>query len=112
MNRTLRLSLLSECQKLLEDTDFEFDGLRVNATVDFANSTSAASIPSPRRTSGNAYFYVLFVFFVYTFLAMTLFKCVLREDKKDPYEDFINTGQSCRQKSNTDKFDFEEEGGF
>ncbi|KAJ0011650.1 hypothetical protein NQD34_012625, partial [Periophthalmus magnuspinnatus] len=55
---------------------------------------------SPRKTYDSAYFYILFVFFFYTFLAMTLFKCVLSEEKKDPYEDIINTQQSSRQKFN------------
>lgn len=110
MNRTILLSLLSKCQNLLEDTDFDFDGQRVNTTLSFNTSTSTNN--SSGKTYDNAYFYILFVFFFYTFLAMTLFKCVLSEDKKDPYEDFINTGQSSGQKFNTDKFDFEEEGSF
>ncbi|KAJ0058738.1 hypothetical protein NL108_000438 [Boleophthalmus pectinirostris] len=111
MNRTLFLSLLSKCQKLLEDTDFDLSGRHVNSTESPATSVTS-SIPSSRKTYDNAYFYILFVFFFYTFLAMTLFKCVLSEEKKDPYEDFINIQQSSGQKFNIDKFDYEEEGSL
>lgn len=50
----------------------------------------------------------------YSFLAMTLFKCIGSDDeKKDPYEEFMSTGQPSTQKFNTghmvEKFYFEEE---
>uniref|UniRef100_A0A669B795 Uncharacterized protein n=1 Tax=Oreochromis niloticus TaxID=8128 RepID=A0A669B795_ORENI len=50
-------------------------------------------------TYDNAHFYILFVMFFYSFLAMTLFKCFIDsdEEKKDPYEEFIKTGQSSTQ---------------
>lgn len=50
----------------------------------------------------------------YSFLAMTLFKCVGNdEEKKDPYEEFMNIGRPSAHKLDTgriaEKFFFEEE---
>lgn len=120
MNRTLLLSLLSRCQQILEDPAIDIGGDQFNVTV--SNSTviplssarPAVTISSSRETYDNAYFYILFVMVFYSFLAMTLFKCIgSDEEKKDPYEEFISTGQPSTQKFNTghmaEKFYFEEE---
>uniref|UniRef100_A0A4W6E2W8 Uncharacterized protein n=2 Tax=Lates TaxID=8186 RepID=A0A4W6E2W8_LATCA len=123
MNRTLLLSLLSRCQQILEDTGVNIDGHRINTTISSStvsslsstSPASAASSSSTRETYDNAYFYILFVMLFYSFLAMTLFKCFIGsdEEKKDPYEEFMSTGQSSTQKFNTgcmaEKFYFEEE---
>uniref|UniRef100_A0A668U7Y9 Uncharacterized protein n=1 Tax=Oreochromis aureus TaxID=47969 RepID=A0A668U7Y9_OREAU len=64
----------------------------------FPPSTTVSTSTS-RDTYDNAHFYILFVMFFYSFLAMTLFKCFIDsdEEKKDPYEEFIKTGQSSTQ---------------
>ncbi|KAF3699307.1 hypothetical protein EXN66_Car014994 [Channa argus] len=120
-NRTLLLSLLYRCQQILEDTGIDINGHQINRTVSSttaspqSSTSSVTAISSSRETYDNAYFYILFVMFFYAFLAMTLFKCFIGsiEEKKDPYEEFINTGQPSTQKFNTghmaEKFYFEEE---
>lgn len=114
MNRTVLLSLLHRCQQILEDTG-------INKTFSSA-AVSSLSSPGPvtaisrsSRTYDNAYLFILFVMFFYAFMAMTLFMCFIGsdEEKKEPYEEFINTGQPSTQKFNTghmaEKFYFEEE---
>uniref|UniRef100_A0AAX7US16 Uncharacterized protein n=1 Tax=Astatotilapia calliptera TaxID=8154 RepID=A0AAX7US16_ASTCA len=56
-------------------------------------------VQASRETYDNAHFYILFVMFFYSFLAMTLFKCFIDsdEEKKDPYEEFIKTGRPSTQ---------------
>ena len=116
MNRTLLLSLLSRCQQIVEDTGVDITGLQINTTV--SNSSGAvSSVSSSRDPYDNAYFYILFVMIFYSVLATTLLKCLgSAEEKKDPYEQFITTGQSSSQEFNTgpmaEKFDFEEESGL
>lgn len=121
MNRTLLLPLLSRCRQLLEDTGIDINGPQINrtassATVSPLSSTSpaASAASNSRETYDNAYFYILFVMVFYSFLAMTLFKCLGSvEEKKDPYEEFMSSGQPSEQKFNTghmaERFDFEEE---
>lgn len=120
MNRTLLLPLLSGCQQILEDTGVDTSGQRINTTVSSSaasplSSTSPAStISNSRETYDNAYFYILFVMVFYSFLAMTLFKCLgSDEEDKDPYEEFMRAGQPSAQKFNAghmvEKFYFEEE---
>lgn len=120
MNRTLLLPLISRCQQILEDTGIDISGQRINRTVPsttvgpLSSTSPASTISNSRETYDNAYFYILFVMVFYSFLAMTLFKCLgSDEDKKDPYEEFISGGQTSTQKFNTghmvQKFDFEEE---
>lgn len=120
VNRTLLLPLLSKCQQLLEDGSKRE---RANATASSGtaappNSTGPEDISfsSFRETYDNAYFYILFVMVFYSFLAMALFKCVgSDEDKKDPYEEFLNVGQRSAQKADAgrmaERFYFEEESG-
>uniref|UniRef100_A0A3Q3CB56 Uncharacterized protein n=1 Tax=Haplochromis burtoni TaxID=8153 RepID=A0A3Q3CB56_HAPBU len=69
-----------------------------NTTVSSLSNIGPAttvSTTSSRETYDNAHFYILFVMFFYSFLAMTLFKCFIDsdEEKKDPYEEFIKTGR-------------------
>lgn len=120
MNRTLLLTLLSRCQQILEDSGIDIDGQQFDATVSnstvspLSSTSPASTISSSRGTYDNAYFYILFVMVFYSFLAMTLFKCLgSDEEKKDPYEEFMSTGQPSTQKFNpghmVEKFYFEEE---
>lgn len=119
-NRTLLLSLLSRCQQILEDTGIDINGHQINATVSnstvspLSSSSPVSTVSSSRGTYDNAYFYILFVMIFYSVIAMTLFKCLgSGEEKKDPYVEFITTGQSSAQKFNTgceaETFYFEEE---
>ncbi len=120
MNRTLLFLLLSRCQQILEDTGINISGQQLNET--FSSSTASppsstspkSTTSSSRETYDNAYCYILFVMLFYSFLAMTLFKCLgSDEEKQDPYEEFMSTGQQSTQKFNTghmvEKFYFEEE---
>lgn len=120
MNRTLLLSLLSGCQQILEDPVIDISGDQFNVTVSngtvipLSSASPMATISGSRETYDNAYFYILFVMVFYSFLAMTLFKCIGSDkEKEDPYEEFISTGQPSMQKFNTghmaEKFYFEEE---
>lgn len=120
MNRTLLLFLLSRCQQILEETHIDIKGEQFNVTlpsstgVPLSSTSPVATISSSRATYDNAYFYILFVMVFYSFLAMTLFKCIGgHEEKKDPYEEFMSAGQPSSQKFNkghmTEKFYFEEE---
>lgn len=121
MNRTLLLSLLAGCQQILEDTDSDASGHQTHGTVPStaasppSGTSTASAISTSRETYDNAYFYILFVMVFYSFLAMTLFKCFISsdEEKKDPYEEFISTGQTSTQTLNAghmaEKFYFEEE---
>ncbi|KAM3603986.1 uncharacterized protein V6R79_004931 [Siganus canaliculatus] len=120
MNRTLLLPLLSRCQQILEDSGVDIGGSQFNVTVSsntespLSSTSPASTVSSSRKTYDNAYFYILFVMVFYSFLAMTLFKCLgSDEEKKDPYEEFIRTGQPSTQKFNTghvtESFYFEEE---
>ncbi|KAM7379275.1 hypothetical protein PAMP_004840 [Pampus punctatissimus] len=121
MNRTLLLSLLYRCQQILEDTGVHIDGHQINTTVSsttgspLSSTSSVSTISSSREAYDNAYFYILFVMFFYSFLAMTLFMCFIGsdEEKKEEYEEFISPGQPSTQQFNTghmaEKFYFEEE---
>uniref|UniRef100_A0A3Q1JUJ5 Uncharacterized protein n=1 Tax=Anabas testudineus TaxID=64144 RepID=A0A3Q1JUJ5_ANATE len=62
-------------------------------------TSPAGTISHSRKPYDNAHFFILFVMFFYAFLAMTLFKCFVGsdEEKKDPYEEFINSGQTSKQ---------------
>ncbi|CAB1460149.1 unnamed protein product [Pleuronectes platessa] len=104
------------CQQIAEDTGVVNNGHQTNTTV--SNSTGlVSSVSSSRDSYDNAYFYILFVMIFYSVLATTLLKCLgSEEEKKDPYEEFITTGQSSSQEFNTgpmaENFDFEEESGL
>uniref|UniRef100_A0A7N8YQT6 Uncharacterized protein n=1 Tax=Mastacembelus armatus TaxID=205130 RepID=A0A7N8YQT6_9TELE len=82
MNRTLLLSLLSRCQQILEDNGIDINGHQINRTVSstavspLSNTSPVSTMSSSRETYDNAYFYILFVMFFYSFLAMTLFKSI------------------------------------
>lgn len=121
MNGTLLHPLLSGCQQILEDRSKaeQWTATVASTTAVPPSSTSpvATSTTSFRETYDNAYFYILFVMVFYSFLAMTLFKCVgSDEEKKDPYEEFMKTGQPPAHKLDAgrraDRFFFEEESGI
>ena len=82
-----------------------------------STALGATSTTSFRETYDNAYFYILFVMVFYSFLAITLLKCVgSDEEKKDPYEEFTNTGRLSVHKLNAgriaERFYFDEESGI
>uniref|UniRef100_A0A3B5KNR1 Uncharacterized protein n=1 Tax=Takifugu rubripes TaxID=31033 RepID=A0A3B5KNR1_TAKRU len=119
VNRTLLLPLLSKCQQILEDRSKAGNATVSSSTAAPPSSTGPEDISfsSFRETYDNAYFYILFVMVFYSFLAMTLLKCVgSDEDKKDPFEEFLKTGQPSAQKADAgrmaEKFYFEEESGL
>lgn len=118
MNKTFLLSLLSRCQRIiLEDTDTNIIRHQNNSTTvsPLSSTTPMSTISNARKTYDNAYFYILFVMIFYSFLAMALFNCSLRnkQETKDPYEEFISPGLPSTQKFNTghmaETFYFEEE---
>uniref|UniRef100_A0A3Q3BDC8 Uncharacterized protein n=1 Tax=Kryptolebias marmoratus TaxID=37003 RepID=A0A3Q3BDC8_KRYMA len=116
VNGSLLLSLLARCGQLLEDEGInERQTNRTsNATVSLSSNTDPGFSTS-RETYDNAYFYILFVMVFYSFLAMTLFKCFIGSDEenKDPYEEFIGTGNQTTHTFNAghmaEKLYFEEE---
>lgn len=106
-NQTLLLALLARCrQAILKEIEANHQVSQDNATATVSTSTTS------RRSYDNAYFYILFVMFFYSFLALTLFKGFVKYDK-DSYEEFMSSTDSSKQKYNTgpvtDKIDFEEE---
>ncbi|XP_046884136.1 potassium voltage-gated channel subfamily E member 3-like [Hypomesus transpacificus] len=124
MNRTLLLALLTHCKTMiLEELDTNIgDSAHRNATASTTPGPLATVSPtSPlvldlRGSYDNAYFYILFVMFFYSFLALTLFKNFIRSEKgkKDPYEEFMSGGATALPKFNTgpstgEGFDFEDE---
>ncbi|GCB71619.1 hypothetical protein scyTo_0001635 [Scyliorhinus torazame] len=105
MNATALISLFDSCiTKILKESldRGKTNGSRLNAT---------ASTRSQRKSDENSYFFVLFVMFFYSFLALTVFLGHLRGKKKksqaDPYEEFMNEKES--KSGSAFKFDFEEE---
>uniref|UniRef100_A0A8B9JI50 Uncharacterized protein n=1 Tax=Astyanax mexicanus TaxID=7994 RepID=A0A8B9JI50_ASTMX len=114
MNKTVLLALLTRCRetllKELENKPLDTDS---NATT--VAPSQPVPVTSARQSYDNAYFYVLFVMFIYSFLALTLFQSFLQSEKskKDPYEEFISsadaTGHKYEEDSMTEKFDFDEE---
>ena len=124
MNRTLILALLAHCKRMILeelDTNIGVSDHR-NATGSTPTSHLATVSPTPplvldlRGSYDNAYFYILFVMFFYSFLALTLFKNFIRsgKGKEDPYEEFMSGGATAVPKFNTgpstgEGFDFEDE---
>lgn len=114
MNQTQLLVLLARCrQAILKEIETNHQDSRDNVTTTAPTSTSLAT--TSRRSYDNAYFYILFVMFFYSFLALTLFKGFVQYDKskKDPYKEFMTSTDSSKQKCNAgpaaDQIDFEEE---
>ncbi|RXN22964.1 Paired box Pax-3 [Labeo rohita] len=113
-NQTVLLALLDRCrQAILKEIETNYQDSQDNMTTTAPTSTAVAT--TSRRTYDNAYCYILFVMFFYSFLALTLFKGFVQYDegKKEPYEEFMTPADSSKQKCNTgptaDKIDFEEE---
>uniref|UniRef100_A0A8C1YCH3 Uncharacterized protein n=1 Tax=Cyprinus carpio TaxID=7962 RepID=A0A8C1YCH3_CYPCA len=114
MNHTLLLALLARCrQAILKEIETNHQDSQDNTNTTAPTSTDLAT--TSRRSYDNAYYYILFVMFFYSFLALTLFKGFVQYDdgKKDPYKEFMTSTDSSKQKCNTgpaaDKIDFEEE---
>lgn len=100
MNTTALLALVSSCiGRILKESVDKNDGSKQNSTA------------SVRTSDENSYFFVLFVMFFYSFLALVVFLGHLRSKKKksqtDPYEEFINGRED--KNGSAFKFDFEEE---
>lgn len=115
MNGTLLLTLLSKCRQILEDYGEEDINETLSATtaIPLPGTSPVAAVSSSRETYDNAYFYILFVMVFYSFLALTLFKCMgSEEENKDPYEEFINAGKPSPRGHMAEKFYFEEEGSL
>lgn len=116
-NRSLLISLLAHCRQLLEETsnhERQANRTASNTTLSPLSSTDPA-FPTSRGAYDNAYFYILFVMVFYSFLALSLFKCFIGSDEenKDPYEEFMGTGNRATQKGHmAEKFYLEEEGSL
>ncbi|MGH0152624.1 UNVERIFIED_CONTAM: hypothetical protein FKN15_022874 [Acipenser sinensis] len=108
MNRTTIMSLITECRKvLLEDIETELRNGKEEG-----NNTVSRDKPYD-----NAYFYILFVMFFYSFLALAVFygghvRPKNEKSKKDPYEEFMqveSSGEKLDPACGAVRFDFEEE---
>lgn len=115
MNQTILLALLTKCrQAILKEIEQNQDVTQKNATTTVLSSTTAPP-KTTRQSYDNAYFYILFVMFFYSFLAVTLLKGLVQHDKakKDPYEEFMAPMDSPEKKYKegpfSKKIDFEEE---
>lgn len=115
MNQTILLALLSRCRQVILDggrEDQQFNDTVAAMTT--PASAQATTSPRTRDSYDNAYFYILFVMFFYSFLALTLFRSFLHNDKtkKEPYEEFMGEDPAAPKfnpGSSVEKFYFEEE---
>lgn len=115
VNRTLLPTLLSQCRQVLDDYGGEdFNRTLPGGTaVPMSGTGSEAVVSTSRETYDNAYCYILFVMVFYSFLAVTLFKCMGGEEENaDPNEEFINSGKPSAKGHMAEKFYFEEEGSL
>lgn len=115
MNRTVLPTLLSQCRQVLDDYgDPEFNRTLPDITaVPILDTSSQAAVSTSRESYDNAYCYILFVMVFYSFLALTLFKCMGGEEENaDPSEEFINSGKPSAKGHMAEKFYFEEEGSL
>lgn len=116
MNQTFLLVLLTKCREaILKEVEQNQDATQENATTTVLMSPTALPKTS-RQSYDNAYFYILFVMFFYSFLALALLRGFVQHDrtnKKDPYEEFMAPTDSPKKKYNdgpaAEKMDFEEE---
>lgn len=115
MNKTLLPTLLSQCRQVLDDyqeKDYNHT-LPGSTAVPMSGTGSEAAVSTSRETYDNAYCYILFVMVFYSFLALTLFKCMGGEEENaDPSEEFINSGKPSAEGHMAEKFYFEEEGSL
>lgn len=112
INKTKLLALLTKCKDILDEQD-NHENFLVNATT--VNPCQKMVTNSSKKTYDNAYFYILFVMFIYPFLALTLFRTFLQNEKtmKDPYEYSRSSADAIEhiysKGSTSGKFDFEDE---
>lgn len=110
-NRTMLLALLARCrQAILKEMETNHQNFQDNLTT---TAPTSSSITTTRRQSyDNAYFYILFVMFFYSFMALALMRGFVRydADKKDPYEEFMKPTESSKENTSPvdEKIDFEE----
>uniref|UniRef100_A0A672FF64 Uncharacterized protein n=1 Tax=Salarias fasciatus TaxID=181472 RepID=A0A672FF64_SALFA len=116
MNRTVLLSLLTRCRKVLEDSGFNTSGQQTHTgAASVSNASQAANVSASREASDSSYLYIVFVMLFYSTLAMMLFKCFISsdEEEKDSCEEFLSPGQPSTQTFNqghmAEKLHFEEE---
>lgn len=113
MNETVLLALLTKCKDVIMEQQHNHGSFFVNVTT--VNPSQATVTNLPRKSYDNAYFYILFVMFIYFLLALTLFRSFLRNEQttKDPYEDSKSSADATACKYNEDstsgKFGFEDE---
>lgn len=114
MNRTLLPGLLSQCRQILQDWPEDFNRTPPGNTAFPALDTgSSPAVSTSRESYDNAYCYILFVMVFYSFLALTLFKCMGGEEENpDPNEEFTNSGKTSAKGHMAEKFYFEEEGSL
>lgn len=115
MNKTLLPTLLSQCRQVLDDyKDKDYNHTLPGSTaVPMSGTGSEAAVSTSRETYDNAYCYILFVMVFYSFLALTLFKCMGgAEENADTSEEFINSGKPSAKGHMAEKFYFEEEGSL
>uniref|UniRef100_A0A4W4FNJ9 Uncharacterized protein n=1 Tax=Electrophorus electricus TaxID=8005 RepID=A0A4W4FNJ9_ELEEL len=99
MNKTLLLSLLTRCREaILKELEDNRQTPHGNLTTVAPTQTTGTSWA--RHSYDNAYFYILFVMFVYSFLALALFRSFIEHDKtkKDPYEEFMDPDHASAHK--------------
>ncbi len=89
-NQTLLLALLDRCrQAILKEIETNHQDSRDNTSTTAPTSTAVST--TSRQSYDNAYFYILFVMFFYSFLSLALFKGFVQYDdgKRDPYKEFM-----------------------
>lgn len=110
INKTMLHALLSKCKDVILEEQHNHENYLVNVTMDSPSQTTVTN--SSRKSYDNAYFYILFVMFIYSFLALTLFRSFLQNEKmmKDPYEDSRSSKDATACKYYEDSTsDFEDE---
>lgn len=113
MNETMLFALLTKCKDVIMEEQHNHGSFSLNTTTVIPSQTTVTNLP--RESYDNAYFYILFVMFIYFLLALTLFRSFLQNEKmtKDPYEDSKSSADAtaCKysEDSTSGKFDFEDE---
>lgn len=113
MNKTWLLALLTKCKDVILEDEDNLTNFLVNITTVTPSQPSVTN--SSRKSYDNAYFYILFVMFIYFLLALTLFRSFIQNEKtmNDPYEDSGSSADATEHKysegSSSGKFDFEDE---
>lgn len=111
MNKTMLLALITKCKDIILEEQDNHENFLVNVTTVSSSQTTNSS----RKSYDNAYFYILFVMIIYSFLALTLFRSFLQSEKMmtDPNEDSRSSADATTHKYSEDstsgQFDFEDE---